>query len=247
MPPAAHRPPEKTEMKLPLWFAAITLGTVCWLPTNANAQGGGTTDGVNPNRMPDYYTNPTLADTMIRNRREQRRREERLRQRRDSKRGRRAATDTRRTAARRAGASAVKPAAPLPRYGIEFRRDSYQDFHREDINGFRVNFTFVSVATGKTIPKSGVCQLYDQGDPIEGIPAGVSAVLGPPEGRGTRGVSAALAPAGRWLEGGPDETLAVTARHAAGFGAGGGPSRMVRREAFPERTGTREGCTGGAG
>lgn len=126
MPPAAHRPPEKTEMKLPLWFAAITLGTVCWLPTNANAQGGGTTDGVNPNRMPDYYTNPTLADTMIRNRREQRRREERLRQRRDSKRGRRAATDTRRTAARRAGASAVKPAAPLPRYGIEFRRDSYK-------------------------------------------------------------------------------------------------------------------------
>lgn len=81
-----------------------------------------------------------------------------------------------RTAARRAGASAVKPAAPLPRYGIEFRRDSYQDFHREDINGFRVNFTFVSVATGKTIPKSGVCQLYDHGDPIEGIPAGVYTV-----------------------------------------------------------------------
>lgn len=65
-------------MKLHIWFAAIILATICWLPTNAKAQYGGGTSGVNPNRRPDYYTNPRLTDTMIRNSLERRRREARL-------------------------------------------------------------------------------------------------------------------------------------------------------------------------
>lgn len=78
------------------------------------------------------------------------------------------------TTARRIHPSATKPALqPLPHYGLQIRRDSYQDFHREsDTNGFRTNFTFTSVATGKSISKWGYCRLYDLDSEIEGIPAG---------------------------------------------------------------------------
>lgn len=83
----------------------------------------------------------------------------------------------RKGAARNTGASAAKPAAPTyPRYGIVFTRDSYQDFHREDINGFKVNFTFTSAATGKTISKFDYAKLYGIESLIEGIPAGVYTV-----------------------------------------------------------------------
>ncbi len=94
-----------------------------------------------------------------------------------SKSGRRTTVAKRKSAARNTGASAAKPAAPTyPRYGIVFTRDSYQDFHREDINGFRVNFTFTSAATGKTISKFDYAKLYGVESLIEGIPPGVYTV-----------------------------------------------------------------------
>jgi hypothetical protein len=158
-------------MKVHIWTASLTLATLCALGTSANAQYGGGTNGVNPNRMPDYTTNPRLTDTMIRNRMERRRMEERLRRNRSGKSGRHATTG-KKTGARKPGASFKPVSAPLPPYGIEIRRDSFQNSHRENGNGFKTNFSFTSVATGKTISKSGVCPLYDVDSAIEGIPAG---------------------------------------------------------------------------
>ena len=164
-------------MKSHIWFTSLTLAVIAVWPTTANSQYGGSSSGVYSNRRPDYYTNPRLSDTIIRNRLERRRLEERLRQKRGGKSGRRTKTSAKRGAARKIGASSTKPApAPLPRYAIETRRDPYQDFHREDANGFKTIYTFTSVATGKTLTKSGYCKLYDTGDDLEGVPAGVYTV-----------------------------------------------------------------------
>lgn len=83
----------------------------------------------------------------------------------------------RKTTANGKASSARKPDAPAaikyPRYGFTITSDSYQDFHREDINGFRVNFTFVPVGTGRTISKFDFLKLYDIESLIEEIPPGV--------------------------------------------------------------------------
>lgn len=111
-------------------------------------------------------------------RRDIRRTRERIRARQGKGKSSKGSKASRRTGRKSSRKAVKRPAvvkkvvAPLPRYGIEIRRDSYQDFHREDINGFKVNFTFVSQATGKTLLKSGYCKLYDMDSAIEGVPAG---------------------------------------------------------------------------
>lgn len=120
----------------------------------------------------DY--NDHIIDNIVMDRAARRRSEGRAK---GSKSGRRTTSAKRKSAARNTGASAVKPVAPaLPRYAVVFSRDTYQDFHLDDINGFRVDFTFTDTVTGKTITKFHVYNYYNVESEIEGVPAGVYTV-----------------------------------------------------------------------
>ena len=86
--------------------------------------------------------------------------------------GRRTKAAGKRTGARKP--AAVKAVVKLPVYGIQMARDSYKEFYYQDKNGFLVNFSFTSVATGKTTSISERFTLYDYQNPsIDDLPLGV--------------------------------------------------------------------------
>lgn len=145
--------------------AVVALFLPLMLPTSALAQW-------------DYGQDWTW--NMMEHRAEMRRMRDRMKANRKNRTTKKRATSRRRTAARKVRSVTSKTATPpLPPYHLELLRDSYQDFAFEDPNGFKTNFTFTSLATGKTLSKSAYVKIdtgFQTDTTIEGVPAGTYTV-----------------------------------------------------------------------
>lgn len=71
---------------------------------------------------------------------------------------------------RKISASTPKPKPALASY-VDFHRDTYQNFHLDDSNGYVVNFVFTST-TGKVIRRSHRFTYYNSNTEFRDIPAG---------------------------------------------------------------------------
>lgn len=84
--------------------------------------------------------------------------------------GRKTSKTGTRKVARKVSTSVPAKKAALPSH-VEFYRDTYQDFHLDDSNGYVVNFVFTST-TGKVIRKSHRFTYYNSVTDFSDIPVG---------------------------------------------------------------------------
>jgi hypothetical protein len=116
----------------------------------------------------DY--NQNAIDNIIDSRIDRRKTSKRIR----ARNGKGGTANQRKTSTRNGTSPVKNTVATTP--SVSFLRDSYQDFHLDDDNGYLVNFIFVSVESGKTISKSYNYSYYRGLAEFSGIPAGVYTV-----------------------------------------------------------------------
>lgn len=98
--------------------------------------------------------------------------------RRETAAGIKARKSARRTASRRRS-SATTPTRTSARpilQNLSFYRDTFQNFHLDDTNGYQVNFSFTDAGSGKIILKSHKFTYYESVAGFDGVPAGIYTV-----------------------------------------------------------------------